>query len=303
LSSSKKNQEIKQEIQTEFHEIISKKQKLQIDEINLDFEGKISTIKKEIDALQIEVMQPKIWYKDASVIISVLALVFSFGVSFASYLQVDNQNKRALRAELRGLVQRLITLPKEFAEIRNTYKNDPYTFSTLGSNLSTEYHFLANQSVELSTKIPYDITAAEYISIAQALINQGLLSQVPIILDAGLKVSKDPISELALVRLQATYLFKTGNISDGRKKFQETKRIFNKYQLDQTSIEYSNVTNLIVLADNEYSQGQCKEAEKNLNMAYNKNVKLLKSVNTNLFEGQIKTARELIIKNRKLCKN
>ncbi|MDV2994426.1 MAG: hypothetical protein N4J56_004080 [Chroococcidiopsis sp. SAG 2025] len=246
-------QKVQQALQQEFHNLyrdtISHRQQ-EIDAIKSGIEEELDTFKKEVATLQVEVMQskkPKKWYGEASTIIAVLAIVFSFGTAMASYLQVDSQNRRAARSELRGIIQRLVALPKESAETLNTYKNNAVILNGLLSSINQEYVLLSGQAVELVNRIPNDISAPEYVSIAQALINQGITTQVPIFLDTGLKVSKDINSELALLRNYGNYLFMTGNINSGRKKYQEAMSIFGKYSVsNQYFIESANAYTEIV---------------------------------------------------------
>jgi hypothetical protein len=250
-------QRVQQSLRQEFcalHKNAASHQQEEIAVIKSETEERLDTIKKEVDALQIEVMHPKVWYKEASTIIAALAIVFSFGTAMASYLQVDSQNRRAARGELRGIIQRLVALPKENAETLKTYKDDAVVLNGLLSSINQEYVLLSGQAVELANRIPNDISAPEYVSIAQALINQGITTQVPIFLDTGLKVSKDITSELALLRNYGNYLFMTGNINGGRKKYQEAMSIFGKYSVsNQYFIESSNAYTEIVWANSEYT--------------------------------------------------
>lgn len=270
-------------------------------------EEKIDTIKKEIDALQIEVMQskkPRKWYKEASTIISMFALIFSLLTSSASYFQVDSQNKRAARGELRGLIQRLIALPKEHAELQKIYKNNPAVFSSLSSSISQESALLSSQAVELANRIPNDISAPEYASIAQSLIDQGITNQrISTLLEAGLKVTKDIDSELALLRIYGRYLFITGNINGGRQKYEEAMNVFSKHSVtDPVFTEISNFDTEMNWARSEYTKGECKQAEKLLQSASSRITKLPQDERAEYLQGQVKVAQDGMKKNCKSCK-
>src|SRR5262245_6234256 len=83
-------------------------------------------LKREVDALQI-VVQSKTtpWYRSTSTIISIMALLFSFGTTSVSYLRTQSQDVQSLRTELRGVLQRLTELPKENVQMAKAYESDP----------------------------------------------------------------------------------------------------------------------------------------------------------------------------------
>lgn len=67
----------------------------------------IDRMKQEIDALQVTVMAGKSpWYKSPSIMISALALLFSFGTTAVSFHRAAQDEIRSGRAELRGILQR-----------------------------------------------------------------------------------------------------------------------------------------------------------------------------------------------------
>src|SRR2546426_3294976 len=91
-----------------------------------ELEQKVDLMKREIDALQIAITgQTNPWYKNISTILSVVALLFSFGTTYVSYHRTSVQDIQSRRQELRGLLQRLAALPKENVDIQKKYANDP----------------------------------------------------------------------------------------------------------------------------------------------------------------------------------
>lgn len=85
----------------------------------------LNLLKREVDALQIEILGIKIpWYKNISTILSILALIFSFGTTFVSYSRTKSLDIQSQRVELRGLLQRLAALPRENVEITKKYSGD-----------------------------------------------------------------------------------------------------------------------------------------------------------------------------------
>jgi hypothetical protein len=290
----------------------SSQQKAQVEELKLDVEKQLSAvkheiellqlIKQEVDALQVEAMKPKTWYKDASVIISMAAVVFSLGTAMTSFFQVDTQNKYAARSELRGLIQRLGSLPKERVEIVKAYKNDAYTSNLLTGGLAQEYMLLANQAVDISNRIPNDISPIEYIAISKALTDAGSLEQVPVLLEKGLKVSKDVVSKVGLLRGYGSYFIMIGDFDSGREKYQEAIRVSNRESRNQSLAEGSNAYTELIWAISEHNQGQCRQAENLLNNVRIKADKLPRGEYADSLKAQVINAQEGIERNPQLCK-
>src|SRR6266704_384604 len=93
-------------------------------------EDRLDVMKREIDSLQIAIAGQKTpWYKTVSTVLSIAALLFSFGTTFVSYRRTQVQDIQSTRQELRGLLQRLAALPKENLELNKRYAPD---FNAIG---------------------------------------------------------------------------------------------------------------------------------------------------------------------------
>ena len=138
-----------------------------------ELEQKVDLMKREIDALQIAVTgHTTPWYKDVSTILSVVALMFSFGTTFVSYHRTTVQDIQSTRQELRGLLQRLAALPKENVDIYKKYADDSASMNVVGRLKNQEGTLLARQAAELAKKLPRDlVSSTEYYAIAIALQN------------------------------------------------------------------------------------------------------------------------------------
>lgn len=117
-----------------------------------DIQAKIELMKREIDALQVTVMAGKApWYKSPSIMISVLALLFSFGTTAVSFHRAAQEDIRSGRAELRGILQRLTALPRDNFELTRKYKDDEEGKALTGL-LNQENSLLARQASEVSMR-------------------------------------------------------------------------------------------------------------------------------------------------------
>ncbi|MBT9329832.1 hypothetical protein [Paracidobacterium acidisoli] len=206
-----------------------------------DLNATIRSMKQEIDALQITVMtQKKVWYRDASTIISFLALAFSFGSTFVSYHRANLQDIQSERQELRGLLQRLAALPKENLEAAKRFAPDQTAINIAGSLINEENALLSRQAAELEEHLPKGtVSATEYYAVAIALQNSYNLEGARKFLKLAADNATDFNDEIGAIRSTANLEFLTGHPEAGRVKYQEALDIFAKYpgydQYTQTS--------------------------------------------------------------------
>lgn len=191
--------------------------------------NELEVMKKEIDALQIEVMKGKgAWYKSAPVFISVCALVFSFGTTIVSFHKAAREDVRSARAELRGILQRLTSLPRDNFELIRKYKNDPEGLGLSGL-VNQENSLLVTQASEIVDRFPDEISASEYFSVAVALINAADVGKVPRYLEHALGKTSNPNIKVAILRNYGTFLIVTGDITEGRRKFEQALSMWRDY--------------------------------------------------------------------------
>jgi hypothetical protein len=195
-----------------------------------DLEGRLDTMKRELDALQIHVMKDRTpWYKQGAVAISVVALAFSAFTHYTSEARIERQDRHAARAELRSLIQRLQALPRESVEISRKYKNDPDAHTRLLSAIATERHILGQQAVELVRELKGDVTATEYYAIVDNFLTANQHAGLEELVADGLAVAKDAGSEVTLLRQAARLRFSGGDPAGGRAIFAEALKVFEKY--------------------------------------------------------------------------
>ena len=88
-----------------------------------DLADSIKLVKEDVNALRIAAAGQKAqWYKTLSTWISILALLLSFGTAYFSYTRARTQDIQNTRAELRGLLQRLVALPTQLYEASKKYE-------------------------------------------------------------------------------------------------------------------------------------------------------------------------------------
>jgi len=223
-----------------------------------ELEQKIDVMKREIDALQIAITgSTKPWYKSISTILSVVALLFSFGTTYVSYRRTTVQDTQSARQELRGLLQRLAALPKENIDIRKKYADDPASMGFVSGFINQENALLARQAAELAKKLPVDlVSGTEYYAIALALQNSYDLAAADEFLKYSIQAAKDFNTEIGALRSTANLQFIQGRPESGRVEYQKALSIFSKYPgYDPFTKVSTNVSTELIWASSEAGSG------------------------------------------------
>jgi hypothetical protein len=240
---------------------------------NEDLEDRVATIKREVDALQVHVMEKaKPWYRQipvlVSLIVSIGALSFSFWTNYKAEDRLDREEEHATRVELRELIQRLQALPKENFDLFRTYNDDPSGQSALSALLNTENLVLTSQAAELIEELDGDVTATEYYATAQGFYLSDRPAEATKLVEAGLRVAKDPVNEVALLRQDATIRFASGDPEGGRSRWQQAVDVFAKYPDEpQLLVAVTQTYTEIGWAEAELGQGECGAALEHITAA------------------------------------
>jgi predicted negative regulator of RcsB-dependent stress response len=135
----------------------------------------IARIVSEIYSLKVALAKhERPWFRRSSVVISVLALLFSLGTTGVSYWHTHQQDIHDARSELRTLIQRLNHLPIEDLEYSRKYENEPKIYGRLSGLLNSENAVIAKQAADVIDRIPSNVSATEYSAVANALIQSAL---------------------------------------------------------------------------------------------------------------------------------
>ena len=192
--------------------------------------SQLEMMRREIDALQVEVMKGKEpWYKSPPVFISALALLFSFGTTIVSFQKAAREDVRSARAELRGIIQRLTVLPRENFELIKKYQDDPEGQGLLSGLLTEENSLLARQASEIVDRFPDEISASEYYSVAQALMIASDVERQVRYLERALAKASDPNIKVTILRIYGLHLMMTGQTTEGRRKYEQALSIWRDY--------------------------------------------------------------------------
>jgi len=204
------------------------------------------------------------WYRQVAVLISLGALLLIVAVIIFEYVQVRQNNEHNARVELRDLTQRLSQMP-----IDNSNATQTSTGSVQSGLLQQESALLARQAEEVMNEIPDSVSAGEYILVAQALMNSNLNDDALNMANRAVGASQDASDGSVAYRLKGQLLFNTGDLTDGRQAFQQALDIFKRYPTTNSSHQTTTtVQNELAWATAEYSVGQCAEAKKHIDHAW-----------------------------------
>jgi len=259
-------------------------------------QSELSNVQRDLEAIKIAgAFSAQKWFQNPSVLISLLALLFSFGTTGVSFYRINQQFVHDARTELRGLIQRLNQLPRENLEYYKKYADDPQAQTSMSSFVNAENALVAKQAAEVIERIPGDVGATEYSLVAYALNNSALVDKAIKLFEQGLLVSNDVNDEAALLRSYGATLINTGNIAKGRDQFKKALEVFQKYTpMNQGYVEFTHFYTELNWGNAELSVRQCSEAKRHLESAEHHLTALPPGPVTESYKGELNLLRQQI---------
>jgi tetratricopeptide (TPR) repeat protein len=264
-----------------------------MDEVN-DLKNQYRVLKDEVDSIQISLLKAKTpWYKNISMIVSVMALLFSFGTTYVSNKRIEAQDIQSLKSELRSMLQQLAALPSKNFELTKKYSDDPSAIAFIGGQLNQENALLAFQAADLIHKLPKDkLTAIEVYSVAVALQGAYEIQKANDLYHLSYDIAKDINTAIAAKRGIANSLFQLGQSDAGRVEFQDALNIFSKYKSNNDFFQKStHIITLLNWASAESGAGAFDKAKAKILEAREMVESLPPSPYTDQLKGQIAQAQ------------
>lgn len=226
-----------------------------------DLHRSIATIKAEVDALQIaQAKAQSPWYQSAPVIVSIMALLFSFGTTVFSYYDNEQQRRDETSRELRELLIKISSLPLRNYELQQKYEQDALAVGSIAGMLSQENQLLINQAASLADSIPDLVTSTELVGLAGALINAGAHADaLPILARAG-GIATNFNDAVGAQRLLAATNYQLGRVEQGREGYRQAKLMIEEPRFSDVtaiSIEFTNGHTEMYWAQMEGMVGNC----------------------------------------------
>ena len=198
------------------------------------------------------------WYRQASVVVSVIALLVSMITTYYGNRLNVRQSELSARTELGQLIQRLTALPKENADLTAKYAANPVATATLGGVINEENLVLAHQAADVIARIPDQVSAIEYETVAHSLEFSEDYARSVDLTDHGLKIPADPTTHEGLLRLKAKVLFDQSDIFQGRAMLREALGVWPDQPVWQQARGKANTE--LLWANLEQGAGHCQDA-------------------------------------------
>jgi tetratricopeptide (TPR) repeat protein len=262
-----------------------------------DLSESINLIRKEVDALQITVMSQKTpWYRNLSTTIALMALLFSFGTTYVSYTRTEAQDRQSMRAELRGLLQRLSNISRDSVELPKKYSGDPVTLGAISGLLNQENALLTRQAAELARKLPKDsVSATESLAIAAALQNSYNLEGAKEFFGYAIESANDFNDKITALRSNANLLFIMGQPELGRVEYAKALNIFSTFAgYSDFTQKTTNIQTELSWAYAEAGAGFKDQANQHISAAESYVSKLPPGPGTDNFEGLVNAAKRAL---------
>lgn len=232
-------------------------------------EKKVRLISKEVDSLQVNILSgTKPWYRQASILIALFALIFSFGTTLISNKRAIELDERAMKQELRGLVLQLVQQPLKGIELNEKYKDQPLFLGNLSGIFTQESLILAEQASVVTQKIPELVSSIEYATIANAFHGGGQPERAKKLRDKAIEVAKVPIDAVTALRQQGIMAFQMGNLDMARSYYSEALSIFDRFpEADLGVIGFTNAYTHMFWAQQEAIYNHCTEFSEQISLA------------------------------------
>jgi len=229
----------------------------------MDDHERYEILKKEVDSIQIQMGQEHgPWYTKPSNLISVIALLFSFGTTIVSYINSHDEDIRANHREAMALIQRVTRLPSENFELIQKYK-DSGPGQSLSGMINQENILLATQAANLVKKYPDTFSSTEFFAIASALATSNIVDKVPYLFKTAIEKAETSNDYNVATRSYAYFLYSKGDYTEGRKYYEMALGVWNKFP--ERNMYIVNSTDLVTLmywSQAELAAKNVKEAEK-----------------------------------------
>ena len=253
-------------------------------------------MKREVDQLQIAAAEKtRPWYRNVSTLLSVIALLFSFGTTAVSYVRTRQQDVQAARVELRTLVQKLTELPKEMIDKSIAYKGDTNALDGHSRLVNQENVVLSRQAAEIINRIETHVGAGEFYAVAYAMLAGGQMKEAEELGRRGLAVADSSNDESALLRMLADLAFLRGDLEDGRVLYRRALALPTKYgETNRYLVSMTNFSTELAWSGSEFGAGRCVEAQAHLDGAQVFLEKLTDGAQKTIFSGQLTNARQML---------
>lgn len=241
----------------------------------MDESDKYELLKKEVDSIQIQLNQESgPWYSKPSNLISVIALIFSFGTTLVSAINSHNEDVRSNHREVLSVIQRITNLPIENFELMQEHEGSA-TGQALSGYINQENVLLATQAANLIKRYPNSFNSAELKAVAAALMESNITDKVPYFLRMAIDKADNASDYTEATRWYGSYLFSIGDFAEGRKHFQLALKVWDIFpERNLFIVNDFDVITLLSWAESEIRVGHLEMAQSIIEQAKEKHSRL-----------------------------
>jgi hypothetical protein len=234
------------------------------------------------------------WYRKSSIIISLIALIFSFGTTLFSVYNSHQEDMRANRRDVRSLLQRLSRLPIENYDLMQKNKGTGQG-EMLSGMINQENILLSIQAAELIERYPAAFTSTEYYAVASGLSNSNIISKVPSFFNKAMELASSSNDYNVAARSYGGYLYSKGEYTEGRRLFLAAINTWDKFpEKNSYVVNSTDLVTFMFWSQAEHLAGNKTEAQAKLVEAKRKLTMLSPGSFTEALKNQIDYSERLI---------
>jgi hypothetical protein len=160
------------------------------------------------------------WYMDGATVVAFIALVFSVASWWLGNRHTKVQEQVSAHVDLRSVLQRLLTVPRDGQDMKVTYKDDALAYQVAYSTLQQELTVLASQGAKAVEMLkPGIVSSPEYLVIGRAQLDAADYAGYKRYIGLACESAKAPRDKVLAQAEMAAALFQEGKVEDGRKGF------------------------------------------------------------------------------------
>ena len=161
------------------------------------------------------------WYDDGATVVAAVALGVSLISSLISMWHTRSQDMQSAHLDLRAVLQRLLTVPRDGQEMKSKYKDDPLAYQIAYSTLQQELNVLASQGAKAVRLLgPERVSSPEYLAIGRAQMDAGDYETYKKFIGQACDSAITPRDRVFASCEKANFLFQEGRAQEGRKEFE-----------------------------------------------------------------------------------
>jgi tetratricopeptide (TPR) repeat protein len=258
--------------------------------------SRIEVLSEKVSSLE-DAAKKKVWYKEAPTLISLAALLFSFGTTAVTFKRSDDQLTHDRQVELRDLLHKLSAIPQQISEANVKYANDAGTRDYVTAWIVSEQSVLAIEADEVIRKLPASQQiAADYIAIAYSHSSASRYRAAIDDLNEALKLKPNPDDEIGALWGLGHNNMLIGNVGAARAAYDSAEALADKNAstLDDYSKAIYPIVTLINRAGSEAQAQNVSQARAALEKAKKLVEKLPQTDNPDHFRASISQAEKWI---------